>query len=161
AHLTLTAYGLREFNAMAKVHDVDPNLIARTRKFLLDRRHEDGTWQPEQRQLHDNVTGNDPKTARLGTTAYVAWAVLRDGKQPPAARGTAGSLLSHSPRQIVSDHILALVCNALLASDPSGKDVGEYLDELLRRRKQSDNGRLAWWEPPAGDRLTFGSGGET
>ncbi len=34
ANRTLTAYGLMEFEDMAKVHDVDPSLIARTRRWL-------------------------------------------------------------------------------------------------------------------------------
>src|SRR5262249_29491965 len=38
ANQTLTAYGLMEFEDMAKVHDVDPNLLSRTRAWLLSRR---------------------------------------------------------------------------------------------------------------------------
>ena len=46
ANRTLTAYGLMEFTDMARVHDVDPAIVARTRKWLLDQRQSDGTWQP-------------------------------------------------------------------------------------------------------------------
>ena len=35
ANRTLTAYGLMEFNDMARVHDVDPKVIERTRTWLL------------------------------------------------------------------------------------------------------------------------------
>ena len=34
AHQVLTAYGLLEFSDMAKVHEVDPNVIARTQQWL-------------------------------------------------------------------------------------------------------------------------------
>ncbi len=38
ANRTLTAYGLMEFTDMARVHEVDPQLIARTRRWLLKQR---------------------------------------------------------------------------------------------------------------------------
>src|SRR5207237_10504489 len=47
ANRTLTAYGLMEFEDMAKVHEVDAGLISRTRKWLLDQRRPDGSWEPE------------------------------------------------------------------------------------------------------------------
>src|SRR5262249_24758503 len=42
ANQALTAYGLMEFEDMAKVHEVDPRLIERTRAWLLRQRHPDG-----------------------------------------------------------------------------------------------------------------------
>src|SRR5512140_3700705 len=47
ANRTLTAYGLMEFADMARVHDVDPKLIDRTRQWLLSQQEPDGTWAPE------------------------------------------------------------------------------------------------------------------
>ena len=47
ANRTLTAYGLMEFQDMAKVHAVDPQLIERTRAWLLKQRGADGSWPPE------------------------------------------------------------------------------------------------------------------
>lgn len=161
AHQTLTAYGLREFEAMAKVHDVDANLISRTRQWLLEKRKADGSWEPDQRELHDNMTGRDQKTAKLGTTAYVAWAVFADGKAKAEAPKTMNYLLGHAPKEIGNVHVLALVCNALSAMDPDGRSAAEYVSELLARRKTSDDGKFAWWEPPAGDRMTFYGGGES
>src|SRR5207245_6842676 len=61
ANLTLTAYGLMEFADMARVHDVDPDLIERTRGWLLKQRNGDGSWSPESHQLHDDpTTRSDP-----------------------------------------------------------------------------------------------------
>src|SRR5262249_26473368 len=56
ANRTLTAYGLMEFEDMARVHDVDPALIDRTRRWLLNARQADGSWEPEGHGLHDDVT---------------------------------------------------------------------------------------------------------
>src|SRR5262249_46381719 len=47
ANRTLTAYGLMEFQDMAKVHPVDPKLIERPRAWLLKQRAPDGTWEPD------------------------------------------------------------------------------------------------------------------
>src|SRR5581483_9225136 len=80
ANRTLTAYGLMEFEDMARVHDVDPVLIARTRRWLLASHKPDGSWDPEGHVLHDDVTrGADAEQARLATTAYIAWAVFTHG----------------------------------------------------------------------------------
>src|SRR5439155_19535429 len=59
ANRTLTAYGLMEFEDMAKVHDVDPSLIERTRKWLLAQQKSDGSWDPESHGLHDDPTRSD------------------------------------------------------------------------------------------------------
>src|SRR5581483_4165786 len=47
ANLALTAYGLMEFSDMARVHDVDPRLIERTRAWLVRQRKPDGSWDPD------------------------------------------------------------------------------------------------------------------
>ncbi len=161
ANRTLTAYGLMEFEDMAKVHDVDPNLIARTRSWLLAQRKADGTWEPDGQRLHEDPAGRDAKLARLGATAYIAWAVFGDGKTGTPAGPTLDYLLSHEPPTIGNDHVLALVCHALLSIDPTGKEAGEYVQELLRRAKKSEDGKHAWWEPPAGRRTLFYAGGDS
>src|SRR5262249_15270671 len=38
AHEALTAYGLLQFRDMAKVHKVDPVMVERTRKYLMEQR---------------------------------------------------------------------------------------------------------------------------
>ena len=47
ANKILTAYGLMEFNDMAKVSDVDPRLIERTRDWLARQQQPDGSWKPD------------------------------------------------------------------------------------------------------------------
>ena len=58
---TLTAYGLMEFEDMAKVHDVDPSLIARTRDWLIKQRRNDGSW--------DAGLGSEPSRRQRGHVA--------------------------------------------------------------------------------------------
>jgi hypothetical protein len=161
ANLTLTAYGLMEFQDMAKVHDVDPRLIERTRAWLLQQRQADGSWFSQGMMLHEDPTrgGAAPELARLSATAYVAWAVF--GGQPNAsdAKLTLDYLLSHAPASITDAHVLALVANALLALEPRGTYSGPYLDRLEEMKRISDDGRLTWWEQPASARTTFYASG--
>jgi uncharacterized protein YfaS (alpha-2-macroglobulin family) len=162
ANQTLTAYGLQEFEDMAKVHDVDPNLIQRTRQWLLNKRKSDGSWEPEGRQMY-GVLGNDPRMLRLSLTAYIAWAVFGGDKASAQAQTTLDYLLSHRPSAITDPHTLALVCNALLAIDPRGKEAGPYLDRLVTLKKTDEGGKLAHWAQAEGARTTFygaGLGGQ-
>jgi hypothetical protein len=78
ANRTLTAHGLLEFQDMARVHEVDPKLIERTRKWLLDQRQPNGSWLTEG-HVPDGLPGphmSGEKLARLKTTSYIAWAVF-------------------------------------------------------------------------------------
>jgi hypothetical protein len=161
ANRTLTAYGLMEFRDMAKVHDVDPRLIERTRKWLLDCRQTNGSWEPEGHAPAGLPTGGvqGDQLARLSTTAYVAWAVFAGPTTAEEARPTRDFLLTHRPADIHDPHALALVCNALLVLDPSGRDAVPYLGRLEALKRTADSRRLAWWEQPEGGRTTFhGSG---
>jgi uncharacterized protein YfaS (alpha-2-macroglobulin family) len=161
ADKTLTAYGLMEFEDMAKVHDVDANLVTRTRRWLLAQRRPDGSWESDRRGLHDDPTGADPKTARLGATAYIAWAVFGSNQAAQEGRTTLDYLRTSTPQEIKNDHVLALVCHALLALGPSGKEAAEYVDELARRARREGDGKYAFWEPPAQGRTLFHGGGSS
>ena len=87
ANRTLTAYGLMEFSDMARVHDVDPKLIERTRTWLLSQQADDGSWAPEgHRFYHEDPTGRREDLQRLSTTAYIAWSVFA-GEAANTTRG--------------------------------------------------------------------------
>lgn len=166
ANRTLTAYGLMEFQDMARVHDVDPALIDRTRRWLLAQRKPDGSWPAERGMINDGLAGSVQRGGNpdLGTTAYIAWAVFSGasaGDNRPATEGwnTLQYLLHHAPESIDDSHVLGLVCNALLALDPSGREAGPYVDRLLSLSRTSSDGKRVWWEQSSSARTTFyGSG---
>ena len=58
ANKILTAYGLKEFYDMAKVHEVDPDVMARTHAWLLSLQESDGSWKPDENYLHAESWGN-------------------------------------------------------------------------------------------------------
>lgn len=161
ANRVLTAYGLREFEDMARVHDVDPALIDRTRRWLLAQQNADGTWNPEGHRLHDDPTAGrgDDRLARLSTTAYIAWSAFLGHADAPQASATRNFLVEQRPETIDDPYTLALAANALLAIDPKSGVARPYLDRLVAVKHVSDDGGLAWWEPLATRQTVFyGSG---
>ncbi len=161
ANRTLTAYGLMEFQDMARVHDVDPELIKRTRQWLLTQRNSDGSWSPEAHGMHEDPTHGqyDDKGIALSTTAYVAWAIFQDPTTRAQASPTLNYLLAHRPDSIQDPYVLALVCNALKVIDPSGTEVGNYLEALDSLKQVSADGKQVWWQQAQNARTAFyGSG---
>jgi hypothetical protein len=153
ANRTLTAYGLMEFTDMARVHEVDPQLIERTRRWLLAQRKSDGSWVPEGHTPQDALRAAD----RLATTAYIAWDVFAGNKTGDTP--TRAFLLKHSPDSIHDPYVLALVCNALLVLDPQGELVIPYLHCLESLKRTDADGKQVSWRQPDGARTTFhGSG---
>jgi uncharacterized protein YfaS (alpha-2-macroglobulin family) len=161
ANRTLTAYGLMEFVDMARVHDVDPNLITRTRNWLLAQRKPDGSWDPEGHAMHDDALRADERSARLATTAYIAWAVFAGQPSDQNAQRTRDYLLAHAPEDIKNPHVLALIGNALLALMPGNKQADEYFDRLVALRKTEEGGKRCWWEQSAGARTIFHAAGRS
>ncbi|MCC7408740.1 MAG: hypothetical protein IT442_11760 [Phycisphaeraceae bacterium] len=154
ANRTLTAYGLMEFVDMARVHDVDPRLIERTRQWLMQQRDADGSWTPDDHRMHGDPSSQSQ--ARLSTTAYIAWALFGDDDRGnPEGAATHDYLLRHRPASIDDPYTLALVCNALYALWPDAHDVDPYLEKLASLRQTSRDGKLVWWTQSPGRRTTF------
>ena len=132
ANIVLTAYGLMEFEDMARVHDVDPNLISRTREWLLDQRSSDGTWSNYGRMHVDPTRSGEFK--KLSTTAYVAWAVFGNEANKRKTWETLDYLHSFRPESIDDPYVLALTCNALLAIEGNTNRTRSYLQRLENMR---------------------------
>jgi uncharacterized protein YfaS (alpha-2-macroglobulin family) len=162
ANRTLTAYGLLEFRDMAKVHDVDPNLIERTRNWLLRQQNADGSWEAESHGMHDDpAMRTSPEMSKLSTTAYIAWAVFSGESSASANNPTRRYLLSHKADSLDDPYLVALMCNALHAIDPTGSDAAPYLDRLEKLSKTADDGKLIYWEQPTGRRTAFYGAGKS
>jgi uncharacterized protein YfaS (alpha-2-macroglobulin family) len=163
ANRTLTAYGLMEFKDMARVHDVDPRLIQRTRQWLIGQRAADGSWKNEAGMLNDGLAGSvqrggDPD---LATTAYIAWAVFAGDEVKSDATVTLDYLLSHAPDSIRDPYLLAVVSNAIAAIDRQHPQLRSYLARLDAMKQVSDDGKKVWWQQQAGGQTIFYGGGRS
>ena len=116
AHTILTAYGLMEFNDMAKVYEVDPAVIERTRKWLLAQRSGDGTWKPPRGGIVEGAINQFQGSAVLRSTAYITWALAEAGE----SKTSLAKSLEYTVRQAAEEkdpYTLALCANALAAAD--------------------------------------------
>jgi hypothetical protein len=74
-HEALTAYGLLQFRDMAEVHDVDRELVSRSRDWLMARRDGKGSFQKSTKAL--DSFGSAPQHV---TDAYIVWALSEAGE---------------------------------------------------------------------------------
>lgn len=166
ANLTLTAYGLLEFTDMAKVHDVDPALIRRTRDWLLSRRQPDGSWKEERGGLHSGVAAGlqQTKDRDLATTAYVAWAVFGGNAGTPVdpqAAPTLKYLADQDASQIENPYVLAMLANAIVSIDREHSAVKPMLVRLEAMKQTDPTGKTSWWELPKESQTCFYGAGQS
>src|SRR6266404_9347568 len=111
----LSAYGLQEFNDMAKVYPVDRGVIDRTQKWLLKQQDKDGTWSNIGATHSETIAqlGN----AKLLLTSYVAWALIDSGQRGAEVKKAIEYVKSHLDDAKDNAYILALAANALAAWD--------------------------------------------
>jgi uncharacterized protein YfaS (alpha-2-macroglobulin family) len=138
ANQILTAYGLMEFKDMAKVHEVDPDVISRTQRWLLSKQKEDGSWAPDQAYLHQESWGRI-QNSNLPVTAYIAWALLESGYDGPEAQKAVGYIKTHV-HEADDPYILALCANALVLADRQDDTALRKLDRI----KIEQNGAIHW-----------------
>ena len=109
-HEALTAYGLLQFHDMAKVYDVDVDMVERTKQWLLNRRDGKGNY-PHPKTDHHSFGGRSPEL----TNAYVTYALLQAGTQADTLRIEIDALV----QRLSSDdpYELALIACALALTD--------------------------------------------
>jgi len=147
----LTAYGLMEFNDMAKVYPVDEALIERTAQWLLNQQSPDGTWTDQGYSEHWHIDSQVP------TTAYIAWSLIEAGYKDTPQVGQAISYirefaLAPSPSQGEGRGE-----GALAAYDPDHSMTRAVLDQLYDMRVEE--GDTVYWQ--AGVASFMGATGES
>lgn len=164
ANRTLTAYGLMQFDDMARVHDVDPNLLDRTRHWLLSQRAADGTWPAELHMLDDGLASSVNRSgdqAALASTAYIAWAVFGEGKFADQVGGTLDFLTRYEPSQIDDPYIVAITASAIASIKPDHPAVKSYADRLEALKQRDPGKKHTWWEKPGQTETMFHGGGNS
>src|SRR5437764_6516161 len=122
--LWLSAYGLQEFNDMARVYPVDRGVIDRTQQWLLKQQAGDGTWSKIGGTHGETIERmGDPK---LLLTSYVAWALADSGFKGPELKKSI-DFIRAEVKKANNAYILALAANALAAWDASDDSTLELL----------------------------------
>ncbi|HIQ06095.1 MAG TPA: hypothetical protein EYH31_10500 [Anaerolineae bacterium] len=129
ANVVLSSYGLMEFSDMARVHEVDPDLIERTARWLMDQQQSNGTWKDTAGFVHEATWGK-LGNKELPITGYVVWALGEAGYgDDPATQRGLDYLRTHW-QEAEDPYLLALVANALAANDPQGSATKAVLARL-------------------------------
>jgi hypothetical protein len=110
AHEALTAFGLMQFRDMARVYNVDKNMLERTRAYLMARKDGKGGFQRNPRAL--DTFGRAPDNI---TNAYIVWALTESGKDDDVTRELGA--LAEQAKTSTDPYFLALVANSLINRD--------------------------------------------
>jgi uncharacterized protein YfaS (alpha-2-macroglobulin family) len=141
ANKILTAYGLMEFSDLAKVYDVDPRLIGRTREWLITQQQADGSWKPDTSFINEGAT-NRFNSDLLRITAYIAWALESTGYQGPAVEKALQFLSAHLDGKPDS-YTLAVLANFATAYGKDEPFTRQAMQMLLDARVEDEN--QVWW----------------
>jgi hypothetical protein len=163
----LSAYGLQEFNDMARVYPIDRGVLERTQKWLFTQQAADGTWANVGATHGETITrmGN-PK---LLLTSYVAWSLLDSLPRGPGWRRSAAYKRVHKAIEYVrtesakadNAYILALAANALAAWDAKDDATFEVLKKVLAKLEAKKQRRPEWqavYYPSGGQSLSYARG---
>jgi len=143
-HDALTAYGLMEFTDMSQVRHVDPQMLERTRNWLLEQRDGKGGFARKTHTLHTWLA--EPEIAN----AYNTWGLLVAGID--ADLSAEVKWIREAAERTENTYVMALAANVMsLAGEKEGEE--HLLDKLAG--KQTDDGSLA-----GATRSVVGSGGQ-
>jgi hypothetical protein len=127
-HEALTAFGLLHFADMSKVREVDQNMIATTRGWLLKQKDGQGGFTRKRRSLHSWIEDKDC------SNAYIVWALLETGVKPTELKSEIEAL-SATARSSQNSYVVALAANALsLAGQKS--EAKALMDRLAAKQKE-------------------------
>ncbi len=161
----LSAYGLQEFNDMARVYPIDRAILDRTRTWLMSQQDKDGTWSKIGSTHGESIERmGDPK---LLLTSYVAWSIL-DSMDKPAGwqkspdgvkLGQAISYIRKHAPKADNAYILALAANALAAWDAKDDSTHDVLKQLLVKLDGLQQRKPEWKAicfPAGGQSISYG-----
>src|SRR5262245_7698957 len=151
----LSAYGLQEFNDMARVYPIDRGVIDRTQKWLMKQMGPDGTWSKIGATHGESIERmGDP---RLLLTSYVVWALADSGFKGKELQKSI-DFIRTEVKKANNAYILALAANALAAWDANDDSTLEVLQKLARLKEQPRDDNKVLMFPAGGQSLSYSRG---
>ncbi len=154
----LSAYGLHEFNDMAKVWPIDKGVIERTQNWLLKQQAADGTWSKIGATHSESIERmGDPK---LLLTSYVTWSLLESGLKAPQLKKSIEYIRDHV-KDADNAYILALAANALASWDAQDDSTHEAITKVLKKLEEKKQEKPEWKAlcfPAQGHSLSYARG---
>jgi uncharacterized protein YfaS (alpha-2-macroglobulin family) len=141
ANKILTAYGLMEFSDMAKVYDIDQNVISRTQQWLAGQQQADGSWKPDTSFINEGATNRFNRDV-LRITAYIAWSLENTGYHGAAIDKAQQFVFRHMDEK-VDAYTLAVLGNFAVDYGKDREFTREAIERLLDAR--TEKGDQVWW----------------
>ncbi len=150
-----SAYGLQQFNDMAKVYPIDRGVIERTQGFLMRSREKDGTWSNIGATHGETIASmGNPK---LLLTSYVTWSLLESGYDKKQLQVSVDYIRNNLDAAGDNGYILALAANALAAYDPRDDSTLQLCQKLDKLRVEEKQLKVQFF-PARGTSLNYGRG---
>jgi alpha-2-macroglobulin-like protein len=127
-HEALTAFGLLHFADMSKVREVDQNMIATTRGWLLKQKDGQGGFTRKRRSLHSWIEDKDC------SNAYIVWALLETGVSPSELKSEIESIRA-TAKASQNSYVVALAANALYIAGQKS-EAKALMDRLATKQKE-------------------------
>lgn len=134
--LSVTAFGIMEFSDMARVHEIDETMLARTIQWLIGQQKPDGSFQGDKSEFFSFHTSG------VRNTAFTAWALGSAGETGPAVQ-KALAYVKQNLKQDDDPYTLAIAANAFATGAPNDPELTALLD-ALEATKQSDATGVHW-----------------
>jgi len=131
--LSVTAFGIMEFSDMARVHEVDSAMLARTIQWIIGQQQADGAFAGDMSEFfsfHTSVVRN---------TAFTAWALASAGETGDAVQRA----LDYVKQNLGNDndaYTLGIVANAFATGAPSDPELPTILAALDAAKQTGDDG---------------------
>ena len=122
---------------MAKVYDVDPRLIERTRDWLIAQQQPDGSWKSDISFINEGAT-NRYNSNVLRITAYIAWSLANTGYQGPAVEKAKQFIESQSGSK-PDAYTLAVIANFAADYGNDRDFTRQSMQALLDARTEKDD----------------------
>ncbi len=135
--LSVTAFGFMEFMDMSQVHNVDQDMIERTRTWLLSQQLADGSWEGDVSEFFSFHTSN------LRNTAFVMWSLATGGYQGVELDNALAYIKAHMNDEDTDAYTLGIIANALVLAAPNDATTSEVLAQL-DDMKQVDGDKISW-----------------
>ena len=137
----LTAYGMQQLAATAKVREIDQSVLVRARQFLHSKQSADGSWKVIGDTHSETISYVE--TPGLALTAYVAWSLAESGYNDQSVKKALEYLKKQRQRAAGNVYVLSLMANAFAFAAPQDPTLVEIFAELKRLKQEQDE--KVWW----------------
>ncbi len=153
AHRILTAYGLMEFYDMARVHNVDSDIIRRTQQWLANAQENDGSYKPSEGGIREGAINKFTDDV-IRNTAYITWALASTQYQGHQINKGLDYLRENLDK-ITDPYTIALSANTFAVAVPDDQSTEKLISRLLDLSKTKDD--VTYWQSKS-ETPTHGTG---